>query len=46
METHILLKKLKMNIMEREENILMLNEELEWYILELIKEKRAHIITK
>ena len=46
METQILLKKLKMNITEREENILMLNEELQWYIIELTKEKKSHQITK
>ena len=45
-EIQTLLKKLNMNIMEREENILMLNEELEWYILELNKERKSHQITK
>ena len=38
-ENQIIIKKLNMNLDEKKENILMLNEELEWYIRELNKTK-------
>ena len=38
-ENQIMIKKLNLNLDEKKENILMLNEELEWYIRELNKSK-------
>ena len=38
-ENQLIIKKLNMNIDEKNENIVMLNEELEWYIRELDTEK-------
>ena len=45
-ENQTLIKKLKMVVSEREETILMLNEELELYIREFSKEKKMHENTK
>ena len=45
-ENQIKIKKLNMNLDEKKENILMINEELEWYIRELNKTKNDLKITK
>ena len=45
-ESNAKIKKIKMIINERNENICMLNEELEWYIREYQKEKFNHNNTK
>ena len=45
-ETNAKVKKIRMIINEKNENILMLNEELEWYIREYQKEKFNHNNTK
>ena len=45
-ENQIKIKKLSMNLDEKKENIVMLNEELEWYIRELDKTKNDLKITK
>ena len=45
-ETNAKVKKIRMIINEKNENILMLNEELEWYIREYQKEKFTHNNTK
>ena len=45
-ETNAKVKKIRMIINEKSENILMLNEELEWYIREYQKEKFNHNNTK
>ena len=45
-ENQIKIKKLNMNLDEKKENIVMLNEELEWYIRELNKTKNDLNISK
>ena len=45
-ETNAKVKKIKMIVNEKNENILMLNEELEWYLREYQKEKFNHNNTK
>ena len=45
-ETNAKVKKIRMIINEKNENICMLNEELEWYIREYQKEKYNHNNTK
>ena len=45
-ENQIKIKKLNMNLDEKKENILMMNEELEWYIRELNKTKNDLKISK
>ena len=45
-ENQIKIKKLNMRLDEKNENIMMLNEELEWYIRELNKVKNSLHITK
>jgi chromosome segregation ATPase len=45
-ENQIKIKKLNMNLDEKKENILMLNEELEWYIRELNKTNNDLKFTK
>ena len=45
-ETNAKIKKIKMIVNEKNENICMLNEELEWYIREYTKEKFNHNNTK
>jgi hypothetical protein len=45
-ENQVKIKKLNMNLDERSENILMLNEEMEWYMKELNKEKNNSKIMK
>ena len=45
-ETNAKIKKIRMIVNEKNENILMLNEELEWYIREYQKEKFNHNNTK
>ena len=45
-ENQVKIKKLNMNLDERSENIMMLNEEMEWYMKELNKEKNNSKIMK
>ena len=45
-ENQVKIKKLNMNLDEKSENIIMLNEEMEWYMKELNKEKNNSKIMK
>ena len=45
-ENQVKIKKLNMNLDERSENVMMLNEEMEWYMKELNKERNNSKIMK